>query len=369
MSFYIRGYHGPHRILAVAKSQETAETIKSEGKSYIFFSDNTTKIHTQGEYTDVSIQNLDINSLNDYDVIEVSERGVAEVIYQRMSKDNAVLVTMKCNSNCIMCPCSEQSRKHGFVSSIDRLREILEYTPKDAEYITVTGGEPWLLKNDMFEFLSILQQKFYNTEFFLLTNGRAFASKELTDKFIKCKPDKMRVAIPIYGYDALSHDSITQTTGSFEQSVQGIHNLLSHRMDIEIRIVVNKLNIKNMQKIAEYIVEHFKGIVVVHFMAIEMLGNAAKNADKVWIPYEDIFKHLREPITTVIKSGIDVELYNFPLCTVDREFWSLCRKSISEYKVRFTPACDKCKVKQLCGGMFDSTMRFCKFNPQPIIEG
>lgn len=369
MSFYIRGYRGQHRILAVAKTTVACDILKAEQKEYIFFSDNQVSIHIKDESIDVCIQDFDADALSEYDVIELSEQGIAEVIYQSESKDNAILITMKCNSNCVMCPCSEQSRKNGFVSSIDRLKEILRYTPKDAEHITITGGEPWIIKNDMFDFLKILQKDFYNTDFLLLTNGRAFASQDITDEFIRCKPDKMRVAIPIYGYDALSHDAITQVEGSFEQSVRGIHNLLAHRMDIEIRIVVSKLNIGYMQKVAEFITRSFNGIEVVHFMAIEMLGNAVKNADRVWIPYEEIFEHLKESIITVIKSGIDVELYNFPLCTVDRAFWNLCRKSISEYKVSFASVCDRCKVKQICGGMFNSTMRFCKFDPKPILEG
>ena len=369
MSFYIREYGGPHRILAAAKSTEAVEAIIAEGKNYIFFEHNKAELYIQGEHIDVSIQNLEIEELNDFDVIELYDNGVAEVIYQSTSNNNAILLTMKCNSNCVMCPCSEKSRKYGFISSIDRLREILMYTPKNAEYITITGGEPWLIRDDMFEFMKILQKDFYNTEFLLLTNGRAFASKSITNQFIQCKPDKMRVGIPIYGYDAKSHDAITQAEGSFEQSVKGIKNLLSHRMDIEIRIVVSKLNVEYMQKIADYIVEHFAGIVVVHFMAIEMMGNAVKNADKVWLPYEDCFKFLKDSITTIIRAGIDVELYNFPLCTVDKEFWGLCRKSISDYKVQFASNCEQCIVKQLCGGMFDSTMRFCKFNPEPIIEG
>ena len=369
MSFYIQGYTGNHSILSVAKTKAVAEKLASEKYNYIFLSKDCTYININNMRYDVSVPKFDIDVLAEFDVIEVLENGIADIIYQSTSKDNAIVVTMGCNSNCVMCPCSEKSRKYGFISSIERLSEILKYTPKTAEHITITGGEPCLLKEDMFKFMAILQREFFNTDFLLLTNGRAFSINEFTYQFIKNKPNKMKVAIPIYGYNAESHDSITQTKGSFEQMVKGIHNLLSYKMDIEVRIVISKLNINLMQEIADFIVRNFKGIVVVHFMAIEMLGNAAKNSDLVWIPYEDIFDYIRKPIVTIIKAGIDVELYNFPLCTVQQDFWGLCKKSISEYKVKYTEECNKCKVKSLCGGMFDSTMNFCHFKPKPITAG
>lgn len=365
MSFFIKEYTGGHRILSVAKSHDAVNILNEQKKNYIFFDNRKIQIVTGGKATNVS---CNIDTLDDFDVIEVVENGIADIVYQKKSDDNAIVVTTKCNSNCVMCPCSEMSRKKGFISSLERLQEILKYIPKDARHITITGGEPTLLKNDIFIFMEQLQRDYFNTEFLLLTNGRAFASKTFTDKFISVKPDKMRVAIPIYGYNEETHDSITQAKGSFVQAVEGIKNLLAHHMDIEIRIVISKLNIHYMQEVAEFIINNFKGIEVVHFMAIEMMGNAAKNSELVWIPYENIFEYIKQPIISIIESGIDVELYNFPLCTVDKEFWSMCRKSISGYKVCYPQQCHNCLVQSLCGGMFNSTMKFCRFNPQPILE-
>ena len=368
MSLYIQNYSGRHCILSVAKNAETVEILSRKGVNYIFINDEGTQINIDNVRYNVQIKNVNADALEDFDVIEILENGIADIIYQRMSTDNAFVVTMRCNSNCIMCPCSERSRKHGFISSIERLKDMVMYTPKSAEYITITGGEPCLLKENLFVFMKMLQYELYNTEFLMLTNGRAFSIPGFTEKFISNKPNKMRVAIPIYGYNTSTHDAITQTAGSFMQTVQGINNLLHYKMDIEIRIVVSKLNISYMQQIADFIVSNFKGIIGVHFMAIEMLGNAVKNADKVWIPYEHIFEYIREPILTIIKNGIDVQLYNFPLCTVSKEFRGICKKSISEYKVRFADNCDKCAVKSLCGGMFESTKRYCDFKPNPITQ-
>ena len=58
-------------------------------------------------------------------------------------------------------------------------------------------------------------------------------------------------------------------------------------------------------------------------MAMEMTGNAHKNADTLWVPYRESFQFVKKGIDKLIESGIDVKLYNYPLCTVDRGYWML----------------------------------------------
>ena len=49
-------------------------------------------------------------------------------------------------------------------------------------------------------------------------------------------------------------------------------------------------------------------------------------------------------------NGIDVALYNFPYCMIERGYWSLAKKSISSYKAEYYVECDKCKMKSMCCG-------------------
>ena len=55
-----------------------------------------------------------------------------------------IFVTNKCNSNCIMCPMSEGSRRKNNPEHIEELKAYIRELPKDVEYINVTGGEPTL---------------------------------------------------------------------------------------------------------------------------------------------------------------------------------------------------------------------------------
>ena len=59
-------------------------------------------------------------------------------------------------------------------------------------------------------------------------------------KFIETVPDNSIVAIPIHGSNAQINDMITQSKGSFAQTVKGIKQLLKANIRVELRIVVSK---------------------------------------------------------------------------------------------------------------------------------
>ena len=63
---------------------------------------------------------------------------------------------------------------------------------------------------------------------------------------------------------------------------------------------------------------------------------------------------------------IDVQLYNFPLCKVERNYWALCAKSITDYKIRYNSQCETCNVKSVCGGVFGTTLAVTNMILTPV---
>ena len=96
---------------------------------------------------------------------------------ERMEEEREIdiFVTNKCNSNCIMCPMSEGSRRKNNPEHIEELKAYIRELPKDVEYINVTGGEPTLAGKDFLEIMHMLKEKFQHSGFQLLTNGRSAA--------------------------------------------------------------------------------------------------------------------------------------------------------------------------------------------------
>ena len=101
-------------------------------------------------------------------------------------------------------------------------------------------------------------------------------------------------------------------------------------------------------------------------MALEVMGNAYKNREDVWIDFEKVQKSLYSACIYLIKNGILVNLYNFPLCNINEKLYSISHKSISDYKVRFKEECEGCLLKNMCGGFFNSTINVKSIKVNPI---
>ena len=271
------------------------------------------------------------------------------------SDDLCIYVTEQCNSNCIMCPSPDYSRQRGHGMDINDLITIASHIPSDTPHITVTGGEPFMAGRDLFLLLSYCRDKFKQTEFLILTNARIFAVGDYCELLKKSVPEHTILGIPVHGSCAHIHDTITRAEHSFEQTITGLKRLLRLGIDIELRIVVCKNNLHDLDKIAELIASDLHEVKRVNIMAMEMTGNAYKNKDTVWVPYRESLRFVGPAIDRLLQAGIDVQLYNYPLCTVDRKYWTICAKSISSWKVRFSNVCNNCSVRALCGGVFAGT--------------
>ena len=265
-----------------------------------------------------------------------------------------------------MCPDSDVVRNTKENPDIKKILEQIHCIPDDTKHITITGGEPGILKDNIFKVLSECKKCLPETEFLFLTNGRIFANTDFTKQFKENIPEFIRVAIPIYADNKELHDSITRASGSFNQTICGIKKLLERKIDIEIRIVVTKMNYKYLNNIAQFIIKEIPNIKMVNIMALEMTGNAYKNRDDVWINFDFVKDYLYQACLTIIEAGIIVNLYNFPLCCIDERLYSIAHKSISDYKIRFKKECEDCSVKQNCGGFFNSTINVKEIKVKPI---
>lgn len=364
----LENYNGKYKIVSIALNQAAKEDLLKDALDFIYISDNAIRLYPEDALISTDKNAIDkLKTAHNYDVYELWENGKLSVYYDDSSIDNYFFVTGKCNSNCIMCPSPDASRRDAKGRNIDNLIEIAKHIPEDAAHLTITGGEPFMAGNEILRFIEFLKDKFRRTEFLFLTNGRIFAVDSYVQRFTDVRPNNCIVAIPIHGSNHVLHDSITQAENSFKQTIYGIRNLLKNDISVELRIVVSRLNADDISNIAALIVRDMPSVDYVSIMAMEMTGSARVNRDKVWISYTRAAISIEKAVYTLIKSGIYVKLYNFPLCAVRKEFWPLCEKSISPDKVRYADSCDKCKLKAGCGGVFAGTISMVKDELKAII--
>lgn len=367
MNFYFHEYKHVHAVYSVAFSREIAEVIEHRGLSPILFEGNNATILKDNVLFKLSDKEYAaISSSKDCDVIELYPNGLGHWIYQADADDNMLFITSKCNSNCIMCPSSNHARKNGELPTTYEFLNIIDHIPSDAKHITITGGEPFMIGDGLFEVFAYLRSKLNRSNFLLLTNGRAFAIDGYPERFTENMPSQIKVAIPIHGHTSALHDAISRSEDSFIQTCIGIRELLKRGVQIELRIVVSALNINYLMDIANFIISEFSGAYCVNFIGLEMLGNAAVNEKIVWIPYRKSFDFMKEAIDLLIYNAIDVGIYNYPLCTIPPAYWPLCQCSISGYKITYNEKCDGCDVRSLCGGIFNGSNRLIKNDINPI---
>lgn len=370
MSLRFSSYDLGYRMVSLALDCESKQRLESRGLPTLFVDLANSSIILLPENIVISHAETDIEKISEYnnfDILEIWENGFLTRIYNDYSTDNYFFITGKCNSNCIMCPSPELSRKNLPATDMEHLYELARHLPSDVRHMTITGGEPFLIGEEIFPFLQFLKETLDRTEFLFLTNGRIFAIDTYAQRFRDTMPKNSIVAIPIHGSRATVHDAITRVSGSFQQTVQGINHLIKYRIPVEIRIVVSKLNAADFSKIADLIIHRFPQIEYVSVIAMEMTGNARVNKELVWLPYSEAFALISPAIKTLMKNGIDVKLYNFPLCTVSRAFWTLCEMSISDNKVRFAEKCHLCRYRNVCSGVFAGTLSLVEDELEPIL--
>jgi len=285
-------------------------------------------------------------------VVLFPKTGHVRTLFRPDSKHNALLVTERCNSYCLMCSQPPVDRDDSGLVEIN-LEAIRLMNPAPAS-LGITGGEPTLLGENLFRIFHELKLRLPDTAIHMLTNGRRFAWPDFTEAFIDVGHSRLMLGIPLYSDTASEHDYVVQARGAFDQTIQGLYQLARYDQPIEIRIVVHALTVPRLRDISEYIYRNLTFASHVAFMGLEITGFTRPNLDKLWIDPYDHQDELRAAVDYLAIRGMNASVYNHPLCLLPRELWKFARKSISDWKNIYFDICGSCGVKESCGGFFKS---------------
>jgi len=258
-----------------------------------------------------------------------------------------------CNNNCIMCT-NPDDFKGGKLISLKSIKKYLNREDirkkKDVRSVYFSGGEP-TMQPEFFRITSYLQEKYPLAYINILTNGRRFFYKEFAKACIDL--GKVRFVIPIHGFDEKTHDEVTRAKGSFSQTIAGLKNITQMRrigQEVEIRIIITKLNYDKIGKILDFIHKEIPQADRSVIIFQEYEGQAIKNFENVKISYSD-FEQKFKDLEPYLKRGTEIKLYHFPLCVVPYEFWPYLWRTLRADEVTFLSQCKKCKVKEFCLGV------------------
>lgn len=296
----------------------------------------------------------EIDHLRDGDIVVMQPKtGFVRTLHRPDSVHNTLFMTERCNSNCLMCsqPPKDKDDADQFT---DINLELIRLMPSTVNFLTITGGEPTLLRNRLFRILRALRETLPNTDVHMLTNGRLFAWHAFTQDFVEAIHPRLVLGIPLYSDSSTSHDHIVQARHAFDQTVMGLHQLARHNVSVEIRVVLHRLTIPRLPQLAEYVYRNFPFVVHVALMGLEPTGYTPRNKNVLWIDPVDYQDKLEEAVEILATRGMNVSIYNSQLCLLRPSLWKFARKSISDWKNIYLHECQECNVLDRCGGLFQS---------------
>lgn len=301
---------------------------------------------------------------NEGDVVLITNKGVIIFLYEINSLHNAIFATERCNHRCIMCPqppIAEEEDKTPFNM------KLISLIDKHTQEIGITGGEPTLIGDKLFDLIRQIQKYQPKAGISLLTNGVMFADRTYAMKLALCKHHDLQIDIPIFSDIADEHNRIVGAK-TFYKTVQGLYNLALFNQRIGLRIVIHKLTYKRLPQLADYIYHNFPFVSQVAFMQMETTGNADANLEELWIDPYDYNEELKQAILLLANRGIRTFIFNAQLCVLPPEIREFAIASISDWKDAYLPECDECKLRERCGGLFASNAEHHSTHINPNLE-
>lgn len=288
------------------------------------------------------------------DIVLLEPSGVGTVLFEIGSNDNAILLTEKCNSRCIMCPQPPQHSEFEEDCLSDALQVIGLMDPT-TKILGITGGEPTLFWESFEKVVSACIERAPAIYLQLLTNGRILRSYEKAEKLATVCGQNLYVGVPLYGdFDSL-HDRHSGVKGAFWETVEGLFNLQQVGIPTELRIVMTRLNYDRLPEWAEFVYRTFPFLSRIAFMELEPVGYASRNLKTLWIEPEEYVPFLEKAVRILHRRDMEVSIFNCQLCNLPESLWRFSCKSISGWKTSYLPECTKCGMNFKCGGFFASS--------------
>ena len=298
------------------------------------------------------------------DIVLITNKGEIIFLYEINSLHNAIFATELCNHRCIMCP---QPPKESETDKTPFNLKLISLIDKNTREIGITGGEPTMIGDELFDLIRQIQKYQPKAAISLLTNGVKFADKSYAMKLALCKHHDLQIDIPIFSDISEEHNRIVGAK-TFYKTVQGLYNLALFNQRIGMRVVVHKQTYKRLPQLADYIYHNFPFVSQVAFMQMEITGKASTYINELWIDPYDYNEELKQAVLLLANRGIRTYIFNAQLCVLPPELREFAIASISDWKDEYLPECDGCKLRERCGGLFASSQEHHSAHINPNLE-
>lgn len=253
-----------------------------------------------------------------------------------MLKYKEIFLGGHCNNNCLYCTTGHKSS-----SQIDIGQISASLTQKEEDNVAFYGGEP-ILRNDILDIISAAKGKGYR-RIKLITNGRAFSNVRFLQQMMTagCR----LFEITLWGSNPSLHDHMTQTPGSFRETIGGLENLAGQPDDkfVCIRVPACKENYSDMENTVATALNFGINRIVLSVQDYQAT-------------FQSVLPHIKNAINISIFNRIWILIEGIPFCVLQGleehmgEIYygwdNIYGKTFQQHKY-----CADCIYKELCPGV------------------
>ncbi|HOA12919.1 MAG TPA: radical SAM protein [Myxococcota bacterium] len=219
-----------------------------------------------------------------------------------------------CNNNCIFCMEDDRQARRDAVEAWSKA-DVLDVIAANADRneILFTSGEP-TTNRDLPEYIAAAARAGYRV-IGVISNGRLFSYAPYAVSLLKAGLNN--IIVSIHGPDAKTHDALTRTKGSFEQTLAGLRNLSTLKAAFPLKLqtstVVTTRNLSSMRAFCDLMADFD---IDAHAMNVMMPdGGGRKHMARLMPRYRDVaayFAGIIDEIDTRVAGRM--ALVDIPYC-------------------------------------------------------
>lgn len=257
-----------------------------------------------------------------------------------------ILITNKCNLDCIFCKTKSQEI---FYKELEDIKAEIDLAYKNNKIPRITGGEP-LIHPKFYEIIDYLDK--YEKKSIIETNGLNLNENALFEKIInKLRKGNIIFDFFIANFNNISHDFLTRKEGSFFELLNVLKKFKENKIPIHTHTVINKINYRYLKEIVK--IMNYYGSKEIRLIFILPYGEVNDYFEKL-VPYLSLIKeYIEESILYIIQnSSAYIYIENIPFCVIPY-FEKYIQKVDLEFPLeKKGDICSSCIFEKICYGFY-----------------
>jgi len=219
----------------------------------------------------------------------------------------AVILIPGCKNHCLFCQKIPQSDLLELKKQeINVAKNLTDLKSQGVQGIDISGNDPIEYDKIVSLVKYIKDSGFDNIQ--ISTHGRNLSEPKILNGIINSPLNKLR--IPLYGSKPKTHDMVTQSAGSFSETLKGIKGILEKTKAVKIQVSFlitkqNKNDIINFVKLMQRLK------ITDYYLSVPFI----KNDDySYYIPLKSLGKYVKPAFNYAHKNLFPIKFMEIPFC-------------------------------------------------------